>query len=264
MLVEGPEPPAGARCGEVRCGTAAVVNIKPLYGAIRKPEDPPTFDKYLATRDPFTATKVSINMIVKVFDNEILGGRNRRRPIAVPLPAIGPRRRVRQSQQRRRIGVFTDQPDEIVRRRRRACSIAAVACAAASRHRPQLQPVSDRARAPICLGARPITERLHCKAYVAAHGANAVPQHWTALSSRSLRRSNRRAGRIRGCGSQSLKRPLRARLSAASYFRSVAILSCKANLALFSASKNGGLVDRKPLEQPEAPVDGPRWRNAQR
>jgi hypothetical protein len=43
------------------------------YEAIRKPEDPPTFDEYLALRDPLTATKVSVNMIVKVFDNEILG-----------------------------------------------------------------------------------------------------------------------------------------------------------------------------------------------
>lgn len=44
------------------------------YEALRKPEDPVTFDEYIATRDPFTATKVSVNMIVKVFDNEILGG----------------------------------------------------------------------------------------------------------------------------------------------------------------------------------------------
>lgn len=43
------------------------------YEAIRKPEDPPTFDEYLAVRDPLTATKVSVNMIVKVFDNDILG-----------------------------------------------------------------------------------------------------------------------------------------------------------------------------------------------
>jgi hypothetical protein len=43
------------------------------YDAIRQPEDPATFDEYLAVRDPLTATKVSINMIVKVFDNDILG-----------------------------------------------------------------------------------------------------------------------------------------------------------------------------------------------
>lgn len=43
------------------------------YEAIKKPEDPPTFDEYLAAHDPLTATKVHVNMIVKVFDNEILG-----------------------------------------------------------------------------------------------------------------------------------------------------------------------------------------------
>lgn len=46
---------------------------QPQYEAIRKPEDPPTFDEYFAARDPLTATKVGVNMIVKVFDNEILG-----------------------------------------------------------------------------------------------------------------------------------------------------------------------------------------------
>lgn len=43
------------------------------YEAIKKPEDPATLDEYLAARDPLTATKVGVNMIVKVFDNEILG-----------------------------------------------------------------------------------------------------------------------------------------------------------------------------------------------
>jgi len=43
------------------------------YEAIKKTEDPPTFDEYLAVRDPLAATKMHVNMIVKVFDNEILG-----------------------------------------------------------------------------------------------------------------------------------------------------------------------------------------------
>jgi hypothetical protein len=43
------------------------------YEAIKEPEDPPTFDEYIAVRDPLTGTKVSVNMIVKVFDNQILG-----------------------------------------------------------------------------------------------------------------------------------------------------------------------------------------------
>jgi hypothetical protein len=43
------------------------------YEVIKKPEDPPTFDEYLAARDPLLSSKVHVNMIVKVFDNEILG-----------------------------------------------------------------------------------------------------------------------------------------------------------------------------------------------
>jgi hypothetical protein len=43
------------------------------YELIKKPEDPPTFDEYLAARDPLTHAKVRVNLIVKTFDNEILG-----------------------------------------------------------------------------------------------------------------------------------------------------------------------------------------------
>ncbi len=43
------------------------------YEAIKKPEDPATFDEYLAERDPLASNKRHVNMIVKVFDNEILG-----------------------------------------------------------------------------------------------------------------------------------------------------------------------------------------------
>ncbi len=43
------------------------------YEAIKKPEDPPTFDEYLAVRDPLASTKMHVNMIMKVFDNDILG-----------------------------------------------------------------------------------------------------------------------------------------------------------------------------------------------
>src|SRR5258706_8332110 len=50
------------------------------YEAIRKPEDPPTFDEFLAARDPLTATKAGVNMIVKVFDNAILGRHLNTRP----------------------------------------------------------------------------------------------------------------------------------------------------------------------------------------
>ena len=43
------------------------------YEAIRKPDDPETFDEYLQTRDPLVAIKMRLNMIVKSFDNDILG-----------------------------------------------------------------------------------------------------------------------------------------------------------------------------------------------
>jgi hypothetical protein len=43
------------------------------YEAIKKPEDPPTFGEYLASRDPLTGTKMHVNMIIKIFDNEVLG-----------------------------------------------------------------------------------------------------------------------------------------------------------------------------------------------
>ena len=43
------------------------------YEAIKSPGDPPTFDEYLAARDPLAGTKMHVNTIVKVFDNEILG-----------------------------------------------------------------------------------------------------------------------------------------------------------------------------------------------
>jgi Protein of unknown function (DUF4238) len=43
------------------------------YEEIRKPGDPETFDEWLALRDPSIATKMHMNMIIKAFDNEILG-----------------------------------------------------------------------------------------------------------------------------------------------------------------------------------------------
>ena len=42
------------------------------YGAIRKPTDPPTFDGYLALRDPLAPIKMRVNLIIKAFDNEII------------------------------------------------------------------------------------------------------------------------------------------------------------------------------------------------
>jgi hypothetical protein len=43
------------------------------YEAIRKPEDPATFDEYLEARDPLIAAKMRMYMIIKAFDNDVLG-----------------------------------------------------------------------------------------------------------------------------------------------------------------------------------------------
>jgi len=43
------------------------------YEANKGPNDPPTFDEYLSARDPLTGVKVHVNMVIKIFDNELLG-----------------------------------------------------------------------------------------------------------------------------------------------------------------------------------------------
>ena len=43
------------------------------YEETRKPEDPTTFDEYIAIRDPLAAMKMRVNLIVKTFDNDIIG-----------------------------------------------------------------------------------------------------------------------------------------------------------------------------------------------
>ena len=43
------------------------------YEATRKPEDPATFDEYLEARDPLIAAKMRMNMMIKAFDNDVLG-----------------------------------------------------------------------------------------------------------------------------------------------------------------------------------------------
>jgi hypothetical protein len=43
------------------------------YEAVRKPDDPATFDEYLALRDPLTPVKTQANLIIKALDNDIVG-----------------------------------------------------------------------------------------------------------------------------------------------------------------------------------------------
>lgn len=59
------------------------ISTQKEYERTRKPEDPPTFDEYWALRDPLLPFKVRVNMIVKVFDNEILGNHFNRMPWAI-------------------------------------------------------------------------------------------------------------------------------------------------------------------------------------
>jgi Protein of unknown function (DUF4238) len=50
---------------------------------IKKPDHPATFDEYLATLDPFTAAKMRLNLLIKIFDNPKLIGHLNQMPFAV-------------------------------------------------------------------------------------------------------------------------------------------------------------------------------------
>ena len=63
---------------ELRAGAQAIwdgsgPSSQRAYSSIRKPEDPETFDEYLEVRDPLIAVKMRMNMVIKSFDNDILG-----------------------------------------------------------------------------------------------------------------------------------------------------------------------------------------------
>jgi Protein of unknown function (DUF4238) len=46
---------------------------QPQYQLIKQPGDPDTYDEYRARRDPLIPVKARVNIIVKTFDNEIVG-----------------------------------------------------------------------------------------------------------------------------------------------------------------------------------------------
>jgi hypothetical protein len=52
---------------------ASGVDCQARCDATRKPTDPPTFDEYLALRDPFAPVKMRVNLIIKALDNDIVG-----------------------------------------------------------------------------------------------------------------------------------------------------------------------------------------------
>jgi hypothetical protein len=79
-----PELRAAAQAIWTASGSAS----QAAYEAIRKPEDPTTFDEYLEMRDPLVGAKMRMNMIIKSFDNEIVRARiNRMRWEVVDVSA---------------------------------------------------------------------------------------------------------------------------------------------------------------------------------
>jgi hypothetical protein len=56
-----------------RIWDASGADYQARYSAIKKPSDPPTFDEYLAQRDPLTPVKMRVNLIIKALDNDIVG-----------------------------------------------------------------------------------------------------------------------------------------------------------------------------------------------
>jgi hypothetical protein len=63
---------------ELRAGAISIWNgssdaYQTEYERIRTPADPPTFDERIAQMDPLIPIKVRVNMIIKAFDNDIVG-----------------------------------------------------------------------------------------------------------------------------------------------------------------------------------------------
>jgi hypothetical protein len=52
---------------------ASGVDCQARYDATRKQTDPPTFDEYLAQRDPLAPVKMRVNLIIKALDNDVVG-----------------------------------------------------------------------------------------------------------------------------------------------------------------------------------------------
>jgi hypothetical protein len=82
----------GSRCGRAQIWDASGVDYQARYEAIRKPEYPPTFDEYLAQRDPLLPIKMHVNLIIKAFDNHIVGAHINRMPFAVIDLSASPHR----------------------------------------------------------------------------------------------------------------------------------------------------------------------------
>jgi hypothetical protein len=62
---------------------ASGIDYQVRYEAIRQPTDPPTFDGYLALRDPLAPIKMRVNLIIKALDNDIVGAHVNQMPFAI-------------------------------------------------------------------------------------------------------------------------------------------------------------------------------------
>jgi uncharacterized protein DUF4238 len=62
------------------------------YDKIKTSAHPPTMDEYFAALDPFTAAKIRLNMIIKVFDNETLISHLNKMPFAIVDVSAAPER----------------------------------------------------------------------------------------------------------------------------------------------------------------------------
>jgi hypothetical protein len=62
------------------------------YQAIRKPTDPPSFDAYIALRDPLAPVKMRVNLIIKALDNDIVGAHVNKMPFAIIDLSASPHR----------------------------------------------------------------------------------------------------------------------------------------------------------------------------
>jgi hypothetical protein len=93
---------------------------------MRRPTDPPTFDEYLALRDPLAPVKMRVNLIIKALDNEIVGTHvNQMTPAVIDISGSPygllisdrPASRILQSPGGERNPIDPHRPDQAARRR---------------------------------------------------------------------------------------------------------------------------------------------------
>jgi Protein of unknown function (DUF4238) len=73
ILLRHPDAMPELRAGAQSIWDGSGQAFQVAYKAARKPDDPETFDEFLEKRDPLIAAKMRMNMVIRSFDNEILG-----------------------------------------------------------------------------------------------------------------------------------------------------------------------------------------------